>query len=315
MNTNQEIKFFNFPYDFDPKANFFRDLAQEALKTEPFSGPIHFYGCYPEVSTLKKSLLYFQSRVSDTGMTKWLNLQQGVVVPADSSALNIWCTYENRRPPAEGFDLTFSFDLESYSGTNYYLPLIYLYMNHRETETSHSKYSLSTNSASQSRVVEESFFKKKQGFLSAFINNPHPMRLHAIKKLNKLGKVELFGRSVNNYIQDKTGTAGLYWFNLCFENDLYPGYITEKILEAWISKSVPLYWGSDKGKILNSKAYVNLDDFNSLEDFTEYVSVLYSDKNRMIEMINQPLLNKEFDKSEALSFLIKGLRHRAAESL
>ena len=313
MKKSPEIKFYNFPFDFNPNANFFLALAQEALAKESFSGPIHFYGCYPEISILKKALLYFGSRISDSGMTNWLNFQQGVVVPHNSKAFNIWCTYENRRPPAEGFDLTFSFDLDSYGGTNYYLPLIYLYMNLIPSENPYSKYSLPSNIASQIRDVDMHFLKEKSGFVSAFINNPHPLRLRAIKSLSKIGNVDLFGRSVNNYVQDKIGTAGSYWFNLCFENDLYPGYVTEKILEAWISKSVPLYWGSDKSEILNPAAYVNLCDFNSLEDFVDYVSALFLDKKRMIAMINQPLFKEEFDYNKILDFLTKGLKVRVGE--
>lgn len=315
MKTSLEVKFFNFPSDFNPDANFFKDLTQDAIKKEKFKGPIHFYGCYPEMSTLKKAILYFRSRISDSGMTNWLNLQQGVVVPYDPLAFNVWCTYENRRPPIAGFDLTFSFDVDTYGGTNFYLPLIYLYMNHSNLESYHSKYSISSDLASQAREVGKDFFYKKSGFVSAFINNPHPLRFRAISKLSKVGKVDLFGRSVNNYVEDKTGTATSYWFNLCFENDLYPGYVTEKILEAWISKSVPLYWGYDKAKILNPAAYVNLIDFNSLEEFVAFVSELNSDRDRMVEMINQPLLVNPLDYNATLDFLLKGLRARVGESM
>lgn len=315
MSATEEIKFYNFPYDFDSEANFFLDITQEAVTRKPASMPIHFYGCYPKVSTFKKAILYFRSRISDSGMTKWLNLQQGVVVPYDPNAFNIWCTFENRRPPVEGFDLTFSFDVDSYGGTNHYLPLIYLYMNHNKLKIPHAKHSLSTKVASQRREIEKNFFEKKAGFIAAFINNPHPMRLRAIRDLSKVGEVDLFGRSVNNYIEDKIGRAEKYWFNLCFENDLYPGYVTEKILEAWISKSVPLYWGSDQAGILNSDAYVNFNDFKSLVDFVDFVSVLYLDKARMVEMINQPLLNQAFDYEAILDFLIKGLEVRAEQAL
>jgi hypothetical protein len=314
VTTTPEIKFFNFPLDFNPDANFFLDLTKEVLKKENFFRPIHFYGCYPQMSTFKKALLYFQSKISDTGMTRWLNLQQGVVIPDDPHAFNIGCTYENRRPPLQGFDLTFSFDVDNYSGKNYYLPLIYLYMNHSKISPPHSKHLLSPCVASQNRDVDKNFIEKKSGFASAFINNPHPMRLRAIDSLSKIEKVELFGRSVNNYVNDKIDTASLYWFNLCFENDLYPGYVTEKILEAWISKSVPLYWGYDEAKILNPDAFVNLKDFNSLEDFVVFVSELYLDKDRMVEMISQPLFKYQFDYNEVVTFLLRGLRARVEES-
>ena len=78
---------------------------------------------------------------------------------------------------------------------------------------------------------------------------------------------------------------------------------------------MPLYWGYDKAKILNPAAFVNLMDFNSLEEFVDYVSELYSDKDRMEQMISQPLFASQFDYNEAVDFLLKGLRARVGESM
>jgi hypothetical protein len=91
---------------------------------------------------------------------------------------------------------------------------------------------------------------------------------------------------------------------------LYPGYVTEKILEAWIAKAIPLYWGMDTAKILNPKAYINLNDFESLEDYIDFISELYKNEDKMIEMINQPLLNQNFDYNSIIRFLVSGLTTR-----
>jgi hypothetical protein len=163
------------------------------------------------------------------------------------------------------------------------------------------------------RSLSEEFFKKKNGFVSSFINNPHPTRLRAIFELSKIGKVGVYGRSVGNYVEDKIGTAGEYWFNLCFENDLYPGYVTEKVLEAWLAGTVPLYWGLDSAGILNPKAIVNLNDFKSLKEFMEYVKFLEENPEKMIEIINQPLILKDFDYQAPLQFLVNGLKNRASQ--
>ena len=58
---------------------------------------------------------------------------------------------------------------------------------------------------------------------------------------------------------------------------------------------------------------MNLCDFNSLEDFVDYVSALFMDKERMITMINQPLFKEEFDYNKILDFLTKGLKVRVGE--
>jgi hypothetical protein len=103
--NSDQIKFHNFPYDFDVSNNFFIDLCNEVKKSISINIPINFYGCYPELGFMKKTALYLKSRVSDTSMTKWLTLQQGIVAPLDPQSFNVWCTFENRRPPASDFDL------------------------------------------------------------------------------------------------------------------------------------------------------------------------------------------------------------------
>ena len=251
------------------------------------------------------------SRKSNSQMTRWLNLQQGVIEPNDKSAFNIWCTFENRRPPVSGFDLTFSFDLDNCSDTNHYLPLIYLYTNLKKTNNSYSKHKITAEFCAQPRKLNEGFFQKKTQFAASFINNPHPTRLRAINGLNKIAQVDLFGRSVDNYVADKIGTAGNYWFNICFENDLYPGYVTEKVLEAWIAGTVPLYWGIDKGGILNPDAMINLNDFETMESFINHVSKVYSLPDEMKKIINQPLFLKIPNEDEIKNFVKRGLRFRA----
>jgi len=136
--------------------------------------------------------------------------------------------------------------------------------------------------------------------------------MQAISSLSKIGDVEVFGRSVNNYLEDKINTSSPYWFSVCFENDLYPGYVTEKALEAWIAGTIPLYWGLDSGQILNPKAIVNLYDFKSLETFVKYVEDLFNDKNRMKSMLNEPIFNKEFDLEGLINFFKNSIPLKSA---
>jgi len=311
MNNFSQIKFYNFPHDFDKDNNFFIDLCNEVLKITNINFSIHFYGCYPKMSFVQKIFLYSKSRILDSSMTKWLTLQQGIVTPIDPLAFNVWCTFENRRPPANGFDLTLSFDINTYNDSNFYLPLIYLYMNHKKTGDAHSKHLVSPKQCTEPRSIEPNFINTKFGFASSFINNPQQTRLFVVKELSKISKVSVYGRSVGNYVEDKISEAEKFCFNLCFENDFYPGYVTEKILEAWLAKSIPIYWGSDANNILNPKAYVNFNDFLSVNEFVKYILELYSDEKRMIEMISQPILNSNFDYESLVQLFVKKLVSRA----
>jgi hypothetical protein len=135
---------------------------------------------------------------------------------------------------------------------------------------------------------------EKNAFAVSFINNPEQLRLRAINKLNSISKVDVFGRSVGNYVANKIEASSPYWFSVCFENDLYPGYVTEKVLEAWIAKTIPIYWGDDASGILNPDAVINLKDFKNLQEMAQHVSNLYQDESEMLRMICQPLVKKEF---------------------
>jgi len=291
-NNSMKVFFRNFPHDFNEKDNFFLQLVKDSKELIEVERDVYFYGCYPDKNIVKKTILFVSSKMSNKGMTKWLKFQQGIEIPTDLNAFNVWCTFENRRPPVEGYDLTYTFDVDQLNGTNYYLPLLYLYL---EINKAESKHKYKVTELMQPRNLSHGELAIKSGFVSTFINNPHPTRLHAVKQLQKVGEVKLFGRSVNNYVNNKLEEASKYWFNLCFENDLYPGYVTEKVLEAYLSKSVPLYWGDDKLGVINPKAVINLNDFDSIELFVQYVSELYHDQDKMLGVINEPLFTRDID--------------------
>ena len=302
------MEFKNFPYDFSKTNNFWIDLFS-SKKFEMFDdSKITVYGCYPKISITRKILLFIHSRFSNDGMSKWLFHQQGLPDDIYPDKFNIWCTYENRRPPAENFDLTFSFDTDSFNGTNYYLPLIYLYLDLTQKNSSYVRHKISPSELLKRRNLNT--YENKQKFAVSFINNPDQTRLRAIKELGKISKVDLFGRFSNNYAKDKLSISSDYWFTVCFENDIYPGYITEKVLEAWLANTIPLYWGDDKAKILNERAIINLKDFGSLEEFVSFVQDLSKDKQRMIDIISQPLLKRDFSMQELEDFILSGLQKR-----
>jgi hypothetical protein len=82
-------------------------------------------------------------------------------------------------------------------------------------------------------------------------------------------------------------------FVLCFENDLYPGYVTEKPFEAWATGAVPLWWGDDPAGYVNEEAVVNAARFNSLSDFAESVAEIDADHCLWEAKVSAPILLRE----------------------
>ncbi|HEY5226619.1 MAG TPA: glycosyltransferase family 10, partial [Methylovirgula sp.] len=82
-----------------------------------------------------------------------------------------------------------------------------------------------------------------------------------------------------------------YRFNLCFENSIFPGYYTEKIVHAWAAGCIPLYW-SDPWFVadFNPNAMINRIDFPSLEAFAAYVAEVDNSPQRREAFLREPLL-------------------------
>ena len=305
------MNFYNFPHNFKPESNFFRSViskAQDLYGIDP--KVVDFYGAYPIENLFSKVKLFTESKFSEKKMKVWLERQHGISEVFERSNFNIWATYENRRPSIESFDLTLSFDLDSFNERNFYLPLIYLYIIIEGLPSYSTIHDVTMEYCSKRREISKNLVKNRNKFAASFINNPQPLRFTAINELKKISEVDVFGRSVGNYVENKIDTAKNYWFNICFENDLYPGYVTEKILEAWLSYSIPLYWGDDRCGVLNPDAYINLAQFENLKEFTSYVEIIYKDKNRMIEMIEQPLFQKKLEVDNLLEFIGAGWRRK-----
>jgi hypothetical protein len=130
----------------------------------------------------------------------------------------------------------------------------------------------------------------KNNFVCSFIGNRQIMRLRTINLLKEIDKVDVYGRSVDNYVEDKINVARKYFFQICFENTVFPGYITEKIIHSYISENIPLWMGLATDMDLNKLAFINLLDFDNLAEFQRHVNNLFHDKEAMLEIIQQPLL-------------------------
>jgi hypothetical protein len=84
-----------------------------------------------------------------------------------------------------------------------------------------------------------------------------------------------------------------YKFNICFENSSYPGYVTEKLYEAYIGNTIPIYWGSSTIEVdFNPKAFLNWFDYGSDDALIEAVIELDNNEDKYLEMYMQPLFTK-----------------------
>jgi hypothetical protein len=73
-------------------------------------------------------------------------------------------------------------------------------------------------------------------------------------------------------IEDKNEVISKYRFNICFENVAYPGYITEKIFDAFLAKTIPVYYGApDITEFIPSNSFIDASKFEKFDDLIEYL--------------------------------------------
>ena len=226
-------------------------------------------------------------------------------VPVLRGGKTIWFTGENLRPPTGDWGATFSFDLDPLGGKNVYLPLWWENLGLMGgPSTRFSGLDLESLSLTEER---NSDVADRPRFACAFIGNPTRMRSHAIELLSRLGAVDVFGAAAGRPVTNQATVAREYRYMLCFENDLYPGYVTEKPLDAWANGCVPLWWGSDPAELINPHALLNAADLG-LEGMIERIGFLESDPASLKALGDQRVLARAPDLSAALEAVRTVLR-------
>ena len=229
--------------------------------------------------------------------------------PRGDASAHIWFTGENLRPPVGPWDGYLSYDVDPLGGRNVYLPLWW-----HSVGIFGRPGSLFTSGMQtwQEMIEPRAPQRERTKFACAFINNPEPMRFHAIRALSQVGQVDVFGSAVGRPVPDKSTTARDYRFVICFENDVYPGYVTEKPFEAWATGAVPLWRGSDPAGYLNPSAMINEVNYPNLASFAEAVSCLNGDPATWAAVASEPILIREPDLKPAKALIRRVLEAEAS---
>ncbi len=127
-----------------------------------------------------------------------------------------------------------------------------------------------------------------------------PERLAFFLQLSKYKMVDSGGGSRNNVggrVKDKRAFLASHKFSLQFEN-MYNSWISEKLDSGFAAGTVPIYWGNpDVSEIYNEKAFINCHKYGSFQEVIEEVKRLDHDDEAYMEMLRQPALKVDMDKS------------------
>ena len=145
-------------------------------------------------------------------------------------------------------------------------------------------------------TFSEEYYLSKKGFCNYVISNPNAAgeRSWMAEKLAAYKQVDSGGRYRNNVggpVKDKLAFSKNYRFTMAFENSKMSGYTTEKIFEAFAADTIPIYWGSPRvTEEFNPKAFVDCNQFATLDEAVERVKEINENDELFLEMIKAPII-------------------------
>ena len=199
--------------------------------------------------------------------------------------LKIFCTGENVAPDFNACDYAVGFEWMDYEDRYIRFPNYLFYGNSILPDMEH-KHELPENWDLKT---------EKTGFCSFVVSNHRNKgRNAAFHALCQYKKVDSGGRYLNNIgevVQDKLAFERKHKFSLCFENGAHSGYTTEKLVQAFAARTVPIYWGDPNvGKVFNKKAFVDASDFRSMEELIARIRQIDEDDELYLSMLREPAL-------------------------
>lgn len=200
---------------------------------------------------------------------------------------------ENWNP--KQFNSDYSISFEPHSTTNFRLPLWQVYLLLRPEL--------------KDRLFNRKRWENFERFCSFTVSNPSNQfrnaafdSLSSYKRINSYGKVRMNDLGLNKV------SRGKYWrdakdqffldhshkFALTYENNGYPYYCTEKLMDAFLVGSMPIYWGSPIiEKEFNEKAFINVIKYPNI---IEKIKELDQNNDKFMKIYEQPVFTDEQKK-------------------
>ena len=101
------------------------------------------------------------------------------------------------------------------------------------------------------------------------------------------------GRWRNNTggrVKDKLALLREHKFAIAFENAAYPGYTTEKIVDAFLAGTIPIYWGDPAvTQFFNSKAFIQCREGEPLTDVFQRIQKINESPECYEAMLREPM--------------------------
>jgi hypothetical protein len=168
-------------------------------------------------------------------------------------------------------------------------------------------------------------FNKKEFLVTQFSNNYRSSKKEELYSLRKIVNEEfklLIGDAYHYYgagwnkkdasykglVEDKISTLNNYKFVFCIENALNDyGYISEKLYDAFLGRSVPIYYGATNiSNMVPVGSYIDFSSFENMKELYDYISSI--EKREYMAFINAAntfLNSKNVNSPQSFSRLVR----------
>lgn len=217
-------------------------------------------------------------------------------------SIKLYFTQEAHKPDLKKYDLSIGFDRiddEKYIR----IPLYYMWY----------KQKISTSLRRDKRCNP----KEKPYFACFLVSRPSSenpklydgcvARESLFYKLSNYKKVMSGGKFLNNIgkrVSKNSKAQRDKWLSNCkfmisYENQKYPGYITEKPFQSYLTGSIPIYYATeDYKKDINPEAVIFAENFKNEDELVDYIIKVDNDDNMYCDIYNQPLVVDEKNNYE-----------------
>jgi hypothetical protein len=143
----------------------------------------------------------------------------------------------------------------------------------------------------------ENITEKQTDFCAFVVSNPrNPIRNAIFQELSRHRHVHSGGRLFNNDSMEGESRRGhhssqaisylqRFQFTIAAENSAFPGYTTEKLLQAFVAGSIPIYWGDPLVDCdFDPRSFINFADYGTVSGVVRAVLELADDPAAMDRM-------------------------------
>ena len=122
-------------------------------------------------------------------------------------------------------------------------------------------------------------------------------RTKFINELNKYKKIDMGGEFLNNVggpVIDKIKFLSSYKFSIAMENSEGDGYISEKIIDSFISGTIPIYYGDyTLDEYINPKSFILIKNEKNIVQKIEYIKEIDNSIEKYSNILKENILINE----------------------